>query len=220
MINKEKKIGIFGAGGFGREVYCCLLDYLKFNHLETLRNNIFFIVNDADYEKYKTFNYRILGVPVIPLYNFDSKEFTLIIAVGDPIIRKKIANNLPQDTEFFTLIHPNAVISEWVNLGIGTIVTAGCILTCDIKVGMHAHFNLCTTVGHDCIIGDFFTTAPGVNISGLCNIGNMVYLGTNACIKQGLKITDNVTIGMGAVVVKDITEPGIYVGNPASLLKK
>jgi UDP-3-O-[3-hydroxymyristoyl] glucosamine N-acyltransferase len=74
-------------------------------------------------------------------------------------------------------------------------------------------------VGHDCVIGDFFTASPGVNISGNCTIGNQVYIGTNASLKQGITICDDVIIGMGSVVVKDIIEPGVYIGNPISKLR-
>jgi UDP-N-acetylbacillosamine N-acetyltransferase len=42
-----------------------------------------------------------------------------------------------------------------------------------------------------------------------------VYFGTRSCIKQKLSVCDNVIIGMNAGVVKNITEPGTYVGTPA-----
>lgn len=50
-------------------------------------------------------------------------------------------------------------------------------------------------------------------------IGNNVSIGTNATILP-VKICDNVVIGAGAVVTKDVTEPGVYAGNPARLLRK
>ncbi len=50
-------------------------------------------------------------------------------------------------------------------------------------------------------------------------IGNHVSIGTNATILP-VSIVDNVVIGAGAVVTKDILEPGVYVGNPAKKLKK
>jgi len=50
-------------------------------------------------------------------------------------------------------------------------------------------------------------------------IGNHVSIGTNATILP-VKICDNVVIGAGSVVTKDITQPGIYAGNPAKLVKK
>ena len=49
-------------------------------------------------------------------------------------------------------------------------------------------------------------------------IGNNVSIGTNATVLP-VKITDNVVVGAGAVVTKDINEPGVYVGNPARKIK-
>jgi acetyltransferase-like isoleucine patch superfamily enzyme len=50
-------------------------------------------------------------------------------------------------------------------------------------------------------------------------IGNHVSIGSNATILP-VAICDHVVIGAGAVVTKDITEAGVYVGNPARLIKK
>src|SRR5690606_21067889 len=121
---------------------------------------------------------------------------------------------------YATLIHPSAIIMDDVEIAEGSIITAGCILTCNIRIGRHAHLNLHTTVGHDCRIGDYFTTAPGAHISGECEIGNCVYFGTNASVRQGIKITDETTIGMGGVVVKNIDDKGVYIGNPLKKLEK
>jgi acetyltransferase-like isoleucine patch superfamily enzyme len=49
-------------------------------------------------------------------------------------------------------------------------------------------------------------------------IGNNVSIGTNATILP-VKITDNVVIGAGSVVTKDITQSGIYAGNPAKKIR-
>jgi UDP-3-O-[3-hydroxymyristoyl] glucosamine N-acyltransferase len=79
----------------------------------------------------------------------------------------------------------------------------------------HAHLNLQTTIGHDCEIGDYFTTAPGAKISGNCKIHDCIYIGTNASIREKISIHSFSTIGMNAAVVKSIEEPGTYVGVPA-----
>lgn len=77
-----------------------------------------------------------------------------------------------------------------------------------------------TTIGHDCIIGDYFTTAPNVSISGTCRIGDYVYFGTTSCVKEKITICSDVTIGMMAAVVKDISVSGTYVGTPAKLIER
>jgi sugar O-acyltransferase (sialic acid O-acetyltransferase NeuD family) len=207
------KYCILGAGGFGREAYCCLLDMLAAQN----RNGeeVCFMVNDE-----LVVEKKILGIDVIPLSSFDPSLYKVVVAIGDPEARKKAVQSLPLNTVYTTIIHPSVVMSKWVEIGEGSIITAGTILTCNIKIGRHVHLNLHTTVGHDCHIGDYVTTAPAANISGKCSIGDCTYLGTNSSLRQGINICGNVTIGMGAVVVKDITEEGTYVGNPIRKLEK
>ena len=92
-------------------------------------------------------------------------------------------------------------------------------MTCNIKIGAHAQININTTIAHDFIAGDYFTTAPSVNISGNCTFGECVYLGTNSSTREKISICDNAVIGMGSVVVKNIVQEGTYVGNPVERLK-
>ncbi|NTV84758.1 MAG: transferase, partial [Bacteroidales bacterium] len=158
---------------------------------------------------------KVLGIHVSPLSSFNQREDKLVIAIGDPAARKKIADSLPPETEYFTLIHPSVILSPWVEIGEGSIIGAGCLFTSDIRIGKHAYINIGTTISHDCLIGDYFTSSPGVNISGNCTIGDCVFMGTNASVREKTTIVDHVIIGMGAMVVKSISEPGTYFGIPA-----
>lgn len=214
MKSSKKKVCIIGAGGFGREVLCCLIDQWG-PSVGNIEEKVVFMVDDEHLVE-KT----ILGITVIPRSQFNPALYDVIVGIGDPASRKKMIESLPAETTYTTIIHPSAVISKWVEIGEGSIVTAGCILTCDIKIGKHAHFNLHSTVGHDCVIGDYFTSAPGTNISGKCVFGECVYFGTNSSIREGVHLCSNVTIGMGGVVVKNITEEGVYIGNPLKKLEK
>jgi sugar O-acyltransferase (sialic acid O-acetyltransferase NeuD family) len=213
-INPDSKICIVGAGGFGREVLCCLIDSISSQKIR-VEEMACFLVPDEGWKESK-----VMGVKVIPQSAFDPSIYQAVVAIGDPFRRKKVVDSLPGNTEFTTIIHPSAVVSDWVEIGAGSVITAGTIVTCNIKIGKHAHLNLHTTIGHDCIAGDYFTTAPAVNISGNCRFGDVVYLGTNAAVREGISICGKVVIGMGGIVVKDIMEEGIYVGNPVKKLDK
>jgi acetyltransferase-like isoleucine patch superfamily enzyme len=72
-------------------------------------------------------------------------------------------------------------------------------------------------------INDLFATGgPAKGNKALwksTRIGNNVSIGTNSTILP-VTICDYVVIGAGSVVAKDITEPGIYAGNPAKLVRK
>lgn len=193
------KKAIIGAGGFGREVKALLLD----NNPNEI---IDFFVDDLYVDEFTN-----------PISSLDFNEYEVIVAIGDPNARMRIINNLPEETRYFTAIHKSVQILDpnTIKIGEGSIICANTILTTNINIGKHAHLNLATTIGHDTNVGHFFTTAPGAKISGNCMIGDRVYVGTNASIKEKLIIYSDVTIGLNAGVVKNILEPGVYVGVPA-----
>lgn len=101
----------------------------------------------------------------------------------------------------------------------------------DVVVGentrIQSHSFICSkvSIGKDCFIGHgvMFTNDKFIDRTLSkdflpTNIGNKVYIGSNATILP-ISICDDVVIGAGAVVTKNITEPGTYVGNPAKKLK-
>lgn len=198
------KKAIIGNGGFGREVFWSLTEY------ERNITNFFigdeFLLNESE--------------NTLPLSKLNTKEYEVIVAIGNPKIRENIIKKLPPDTVFFTHIHPSVIIlDKKIKIGEGSIICAGTILTTNIILGNHTHLNLNTTIGHDTIVNNFFTTAPGVNISGNCIIGERVYFGTNSSVREKIKICDDVIIGLNSGVVKNINESGTYIGTPVNKIK-
>ncbi len=153
------KIYIVGTGGFAREVLF-LMDQLML-----FKDFYGFIEPDHIWEE-KWKDKTIMDKPVLPFSIVKSTD-RIAIGVADAGIRRKTISQLPQNVEFISLVHPQASVSRWVQIGEGAIITAGCIITTQIEIGAHCQLNLQTTIGHDCKIGDFFTTTPAVNISGL-----------------------------------------------------
>lgn len=96
------------------------------------------------------------------------------------------------------------------------------------RVQSHAFVCELVTIGEDCFIGHgavfindtFSIGGPARGDKGLWRatvVGNRVSIGSNATILP-VRICDDVVVGAGAVVTRDITEPGFYVGNPARRL--
>tara|TARA_B100000676_G_scaffold286039_1_gene315243 strand:+ start:695 stop:1324 length:630 start_codon:yes stop_codon:yes gene_type:complete len=208
-----KKIVIAGTGGFAKEVLSTLYDLGKINLFDGFIEPKNFFKKEQSLEK-------IMGFPVLNSLQVKQETHDIIIGIGNPLIREKVYKELGDGFKYPNIIHPSAIVSQWVNIGMGAVICSGVIITCDIKIGNFCQLNLNTTIGHDCIIGDYFTTAPNANISGSCIFGNSVYFGTSSAVKQGVSICDNVTIGMGAIVLKDICNSGIYIGNPLRKLNK
>ena len=97
------------------------------------------------------------------------------------------------------------------------------------RIQSHAFICEYVTIGDDCFISHgamfindvFAIGGPARGRRDLwksTTIGNNVSIGTNATIMP-IKICDNVVIGAGSVVTKDITQPGIYAGNPAKKIR-
>jgi sugar O-acyltransferase (sialic acid O-acetyltransferase NeuD family) len=196
------KKAIIGNGSFAKEVYCYIRDNGDMS-------DIVFFVDD----QYKTENCKGLS-------EFDPENYEVVVAIANPIVREQFVNKLPKNTKYFTMIHKSAqLLDSNIKIGEGSIICANVVLTTNINLGNHAQLNLLSSVGHDCVVGDYFTTAPGAKISGNCCIGNRVYIGTNGSVKEKTKICDDVIIGLNGGVIKDIEIPGTYVGCPTKRIK-
>jgi acetyltransferase-like isoleucine patch superfamily enzyme len=115
-------------------------------------------------------------------------------------------------------------------IGPFTEIQKGVVIGAYTKVQSHSFICEWVTIGDHCFVGhgvmfinDIFQ--DGAPAGGDKNkwrstkIGNHVSIGSNATLLP-VSICDHVVIGAGAVVTKDITEPGTYAGNPAKRINK
>lgn len=189
---------LIGAGSHAREVKAQMgIDLPMFVEDE--------FVNDSNY----------------PLSKLNYEKYEVMIAISDPITRKRIVEKIPKNVKYFSFIHPTALILDHktIEIGEGSFIGAYSILTTNIKIGNHSLLNRSNQIGHDCVIDDFLSLMPGSIISGNCKIGKCFYLGTNSSIKEKIKIVDNVIVGMNSCVIKNIENEGTYVGIPSKKIK-
>jgi acetyltransferase-like isoleucine patch superfamily enzyme len=103
------------------------------------------------------------------------------------------------------------------------------VIGCNTKIQSHTFICELVSIGNECFIGhgvmfinDLFTKGgPAQGDKTMwksTKIGNKVSIGSNATILP-VEICDNVVIGAGAVVTKNIEKQGIYAGNPAKFIK-
>jgi len=215
----EKLVLIFGASGFGREVAWLLEDCKEAGKAYKLAG----FIDDDPVKLGKNQN----DIPVMSIAEAEQlyPEAFVVSGVGDPSIRelviKKISNT---GFNFASLIHPRTEYSKWVEIGEGTVICAGNILTTNIQIGKHVQINLDCTIGHDVIMNDYTTLSPGVHVSGWVHFGMRVYVGTGAVIINGteanpLTIGDDAVIGAGACVTKSVPAKETWVGVPAKMMK-
>ena len=104
-----------------------------------------------------------------------------------------------------------------VEIGPYSVVHRGTMDNTIIRKG--CRFGAYTNIGHNCDIGENTVMAAGVILNGGVKVGKNCWFASGSLIRHYVSICDNVVIGLGSVVVKDITKPGVYVGNPARYLK-
>jgi acetyltransferase-like isoleucine patch superfamily enzyme len=153
--------------------------------------------------------------------------------VGTPELRKVGVVDV-KFGENVTLVQP--VNLYGCSIGDGTFVgpfveiQKGATIGKRCRIQSHAFICELVSIGDDCFIShgamfinDLFSIGgPAGENRDLwrpTKLGNHVSIGTNATVLP-VTICDNVVIGAGAVVTKDVSTPGIYVGNPARLLRQ
>ena len=113
------------------------------------------------------------------------------------------------------LIHPNAVVADDVEIGLGTVVMAGAVINPGAKIGNGVIVNTCSSIDHDCVLDDYSHVSVGAHLCGTVHVGKKTWIGAGATISNNIDICENCLIGAGAVVIKNLNTLGTYVGVPA-----
>lgn len=206
-------IVIVGAGGFGREVAWIIEDI---NKEKRLWNILGFIDDNPNLKGQSINGYHIVG----DISWLKKQQLYVVNAIGDPIIKRKVAEELiSSKNKYPILVHPSVILSGLVNIGEGSIICAGSIITVNVSIGKHVIVNLDCTIGHDADIADYCTILPSVNISGATNLNECVSIGTGSAVIQGVEIGEETIVGAGSVVVRDLPPKCTAVGSPAKAIK-
>lgn len=108
-------------------------------------------------------------------------------------------------------------ISDYVEIGPSSTIRRSALGT--TRIGRGSKLGALCNIGHNCIIGENTLLTCNVILAGSSEIGNDVYLGIGATVRNTIKIGNKATIGQGAVVVKNVPENETWVGNPAKKIK-
>jgi sugar O-acyltransferase (sialic acid O-acetyltransferase NeuD family) len=195
------RLVIFGCGGHGREI------------ADIARRSGFPDIAFAVDRAYSP-GPEVQGIPVIdPTEIGPGDQVTIALGSG----RRPIADRF---SNFATIISSSAIVSPTAQVGEGSQICDYAVVNNSAVIGRHFQANSFTQVSHDCVIGDFVTLSPRVSCNGWVEIGDDVFVGAGAIIRNGspsrrLVIGRGATIGMGAVVTKDVAAGTTVIGIPA-----
>lgn len=212
----KKKLIIFGAGG-NADVICSTINDLNEN-IEVLgffddmaktnnKKNILGKINKKNVDKYKKF-----------------RDIHYIWSLRSTNLGKNILKTYRDleisEKNLLTIKHPTAVISKYSKIGKGVTihpfvnVGPGVILKNNIHIFSHS------LIGHNTSLSDFSYVANNASIGAFVKIKEGSYIGMNSSIKERVTLGKWSIVGMGSVVIKNVKENSVVVGNPAKNLIK
>jgi sugar O-acyltransferase (sialic acid O-acetyltransferase NeuD family) len=211
-----KKIAIYGAGGFGREV-ACLIRIINEQSPEWELIGFF----DDGIEKDTKNEYGVVlgGIDEVNSY---PEELAVVIAIASPKIVEKIVGNITSSKIYYpNIISPDVIFldKDNVSVGKGNIISFGCIISCNVTIGDFNILNSMISIGHDAKIGNFNSIMPAVKISGEVTIGNRNFFGVNSVVLQQIKIGNDTVVGANSLILRKTKDGMTYVGSPASIIK-
>ncbi len=203
MEIKEKYI--FGASGHGKAVADCITSNDQF---------VTAFFDDAP-NQISWSNIPIHNSNSLPKVNPDNG---IIIAIGSNSDRKKISNRL-NDFNFFKVVHNYAVITSNVCIEEGTVVLPNVVINSDAIIGKHCIINTSAVIEHDCKIGDFVHIGPKAVLGGNVTVEEGTLIGIGAILIPGIIIGKWATIGAGTVILNNVPDYAVVVGNPGKIIK-
>jgi len=209
----SKKIGIIGAGGFGKEVH-------KLLHQINSNKEVWNICGYFD-ENLKKGSY-VNGLPVLGNNEeaLDNKEIdNFVIAICNPLKLLEIGKRILESGKALpNVVYPGIDLDlEFNEIGYGNVITYGFYLTRNITIGNLNIFNTRVTLGHDVVIGSYNVFYPNVQISGNNHIGDRNVFGMNSSVIQQKKIGSDNIIGAHSLIVTSIKDSKHYFGVPAKI---
>ncbi|NOZ53751.1 MAG: acetyltransferase [Gammaproteobacteria bacterium] len=201
---------IIGAGGHGKVIadtaeltnYWSLIVFLDDQYPAILKNAKWNVID------------------VIKRQEKHMNDFSNIaFGIGDNKSRLELyATSTNGVNRFPTIIHPNATISSYADIGPGTVIFTNAVVNIGAKISDVCIINTGATVDHDCVLDKGVHVSPGAHLGGGVVVGECSWVGVGASVKHGVKIGKNVIVGAGAAVVSDVPDNATVVGVPAKPL--
>lgn len=208
-----KKIAIYGAGGFGREI-ACLLN--KINETEPTWDLVGFFDDGISIGREVSHFGKVLGG--INELNAWPEELAIAFAIGDSKIIKNLVSKITNaNIQYPNIIAPTVYFAdpETFIIGKGNIIQKHCSFSCDVTIGDFNVMDGADVFGHDDVVGSFNTFMPAMRISGEVTIGDSNFFGVGSIILQQIKVGNNIRLGAGSVLIRKPKDGYLYMGNPA-----
>jgi sugar O-acyltransferase (sialic acid O-acetyltransferase NeuD family) len=134
-------------------------------------------------------------------------------------LREYYFNLLKGKVPFANIIMPTAKVASDVALGEGVFIGGGSLVESKSIIGDNVFIHGNSVIGHNNVIGAHSYISGRFNSAGFCRIGRMCFIGICVVIADHIEIVDNVWIGLGCIVAKNLQESGKFMSPAAKLYK-
>ena len=169
---------------------------------------------------------KVLGYPVIgtddDMAKYSDKAFFLVTVgqIKSPRLRIKLHQMLKEaNCQLATIISPTAHVSKYAVVGAGTVVMHHAVVNVGAQVGCGCIINTFANVEHDVVLGDYCHISTGAIVNGDSHLADGIFIGSQSVVNQGVNIDSNIVVASLSVVNKNLTEDGVYAGNPVKRIK-
>ena len=146
-----------------------------------------------------------------------------LVTIGqtrDSALRRRVFEDLLQCGARLPVVSAaTAYRSKHSVIARGTILMHRVVVGPDSRIGENTIVNTGASIDHGAVVGSHCHISTGACINGDCRVGDNVLVGSNATLMQGIVVVSDTIVGAASVVVRSLTDPGIYVGNPARRIR-
>lgn len=203
-------LGIYGSGGAGREVKEIAVELNQWDEVifidDAIDTDVFKDVRRMSFERFRD--------------EFSVGLAEVVIALGEPKTKSMLYHKIKDSGfKFGNVIHHSAWVSPTATLGKGIVLRAGVVVNADAVIEDNVTVMEQSCIGHDVILRKHCQISGFVIIGGGSEIGEGTYIGLSVPVKDHIRVGSNTIVGMGSVVIREIPDNVIAIGNPARAMK-
>ncbi|WP_298150180.1 acetyltransferase [Flavobacterium sp.] len=209
----KEKLLIIGAGNIGGYISYNIEDFGDYDVLGFLDDN-------PDKIGKKMYAHQVLGNIASIDEHLHEGPVSVVVGIANPKIKDRIVRFLKtKEVRFPNFIAPDVWLSRKVDLGEGIILYPGVCINYETVLGDFVIMNMNCSIGHNCHIETGSTLAPGVNFAGFTHSKPFADIGIGASTIQGVSIGEFSRIGGQSILIKDIPDYAVAVGNPGRVIR-